>query len=74
MDNKISYSIYSNDDNDSDDDGNINYSHKRSSNVHRISTKKGELLNELLSKDPKFKQEMMHHMPNSYKRKKRNDA
>jgi len=48
---------YSSDDNDSDDDD-INYSHKRSSNVHRISTKKGELLNELLSKDPKLKQEL----------------
>lgn len=49
---------YSSDNNDSDDDDDINYSHKRTSNVHRISTKKGELLNELLSKDPKLKQEL----------------
>ena len=53
------YSYSSDDDDSDDDDDDINYySHKRSSNVHRISTKKGELLNELLSKDPKFKQEL----------------
>jgi len=53
------YSYSSDDDDSDDDDDDINYcSHKRSSNVHRISTKKGELLNELLSKDPKLKQEL----------------